>query len=136
VNSHQKFDYCDYYSSLLAIYRLNTLHSQREQFWGRAALAPVILIGSGRFSLRAKTFPQSKRVVEAAKSSPELAAKLVDEKSRDLVAHDVPQQRRGLRLCARSRIRWIYGFLYNERVRVRKEDHGWIGCFGSERCKL
>ena len=27
------------------------LHSLREQFWGRAALAPVILSGSGRFRL-------------------------------------------------------------------------------------
>jgi hypothetical protein len=28
------------------------------------------------------------------------------------------------------------GFLYNERVRVRKEDHGWSGRFGSERCEF
>jgi hypothetical protein len=28
---------------------MNHLHSLRGQFWGRAALAPVILNGSGRF---------------------------------------------------------------------------------------
>ena len=33
----------------------------------------------------------------------------------------------------RSCIRWVYGFLYNDRVRVRKEDHVWVGRFGSER---
>lgn len=32
--------------------------------------------------------------------------------------------------CAASD--WVYGFLYNDRVGVRKEGHGWIGCFGSE----
>jgi hypothetical protein len=30
------------------------IQSHREQFWGRAALAPVILSGSGRFYILAK----------------------------------------------------------------------------------
>jgi len=28
------------------------------------------------------------------------------------------------------------GFLYNQEVRVRKEDHVWSGRFGSDRCEL
>ena len=59
--SHHIYDYSAYYSSLLAIYTLNTLHSLRGQFWGRAALAPVILIGSGRFYLRVNTIPLAEK---------------------------------------------------------------------------
>ena len=40
---------------------IKQLHSHREQFWGRAALAPVILLGSGRFYLRATPFYSASR---------------------------------------------------------------------------
>ena len=53
VDNHLFFDYPTHYLSLLAIYRLNNYIRIREQFWGRAALAPVICHGSGRFSLSA-----------------------------------------------------------------------------------
>jgi hypothetical protein len=47
--------------------------------------------------------------------------------------------RSGRLLCDFMRARasnCMNGFLYNQRVRVRKEDHGWIGCCGSERCEF
>jgi len=43
---------------------------------------------------------------------------------------------RGAEVCDFMRARAsnsMNGFLYNHRVRVCKEDHGWIGCCGSER---
>jgi hypothetical protein len=122
---------------LLAIYRLNTLHSLREQFWGRAALAPEVLIGSGRFSLRAKTFPQ---IAKSGGSGAETAATSRLNQSMTTQAIWLREtSRKGAATCDFRRdgaSDQLYGFLYNERVRVRKEDHGWIGCFGSERCKL
>jgi len=54
VSGDRSFDYfCDYLR-LLDIYRFSTYILEREQFWGRAALAPEILIGSGRFCLCAQ----------------------------------------------------------------------------------
>ena len=104
VGSHQIIDYSAYYSSLLAIYTLNTLHSHRGQFWGRAALAPVILNGSGRFYLRGKRFrrPESRR-----KCCGDSAGFVADEINVDfivLVACSATRRQAALRLYARSSI--------------------------------
>jgi hypothetical protein len=136
VGSHQIIDYSAYYSSLLAIYTLNTLHSHRGQFWGRAALAPVILNGSGRFYLRGKRF----RRLKSRRNAAELATVLPLTKSMWTSLFWLRVALRcGRLLCDFMRAQasnWMNGFLYNHRVRVRKEDHGWFGCCGSERCEF
>jgi len=80
------------------------LHSLREQFWGRAALAPAILYGSGRFSLHIEITFVDRR---DGKNCPD--ALDISGRCSEAAAHP------GLRLWAVPRIGYVYGFLYNHR---------------------
>jgi hypothetical protein len=124
VGSHHIYDYSAYYSSLLAIYTLNTLHSLRGQFWGRAALAPVILIGSGRFYLRDKRFlrPDSRPKISAEDGAKLTAAPLHIQSMATPLFWLCTAPDNGATLCDFMRTRAsnpVNGFLYNYRVRVR-----------------
>ena len=54
--NHLRYDYRSDYLRLLAIRSIEPLNSLRGQFWGRAALAPEVLIGSGRFLFALSSF--------------------------------------------------------------------------------